>query len=151
VALARKVARAIVLKGSEILLIKRNKYGVQMYTLPGGGVDNGESAENAAAREVFEECSVKVKITRKIYTQESNQFGYTEYFLAEYQSGEPKLHPESEEYADTMKGLNTYQPLWQPISEVKNLDIWPVSLKIRLVHDLMDGMPENIIELEQND
>lgn len=44
----------------------RNTYGHKLWTFPGGGIDQGETAEQAVKREVVEEVGVKVKNLRKI-------------------------------------------------------------------------------------
>ena len=49
----RNTARAIVLKGEQILLLYTARY--DDYSLPGGGVDEGESIEQGLLRELHEE------------------------------------------------------------------------------------------------
>lgn len=48
----------------EVLLIKRRD--VPVWVLPGGGIDPGESPEEAVLRELFEESGFHVKILRKV-------------------------------------------------------------------------------------
>ncbi|WP_028108932.1 NUDIX hydrolase [Ferrimonas futtsuensis] len=49
----RKAVRAAILDGDQILLLYTERY--EDYSLPGGGVDQGESLEQALLREVAEE------------------------------------------------------------------------------------------------
>lgn len=49
---------------SSVLLIKRRD--VPVWVLPGGGIDEGESPEDAAIRESLEETGLHVAITRKV-------------------------------------------------------------------------------------
>lgn len=49
---------------NEILLIKRRD--IPVWVIPGGGLDQGESPEEAVIREVLEETGYKVAITRKV-------------------------------------------------------------------------------------
>lgn len=49
---------------TEILLIKRRD--IPVWVLPGGGIESGESPEDAALREAWEETGYKVRIKRKI-------------------------------------------------------------------------------------
>ncbi len=48
----------------EVLLIKRRDLPV--WVIPGGGIDEGESPEEAARREVHEESGYSVSITRQV-------------------------------------------------------------------------------------
>ena len=63
-----KVAATTVIgDNNQVLLVKRgNEPGYGLWSLPGGYVDRGEIVEEAAAREVFEETGLRVKITRLI-------------------------------------------------------------------------------------
>ncbi|MDP2561350.1 NUDIX hydrolase [Psychrobium sp. 1_MG-2023] len=53
----RQAARAIVLKGQNILLLYTERY--HDYTLPGGGVDEGEDLTCGLKRELIEETGAK--------------------------------------------------------------------------------------------
>ena len=53
----RPATRAIVLKGNDILLLHTERY--QDYSLPGGGVDHGESLQQALIRELTEETGAQ--------------------------------------------------------------------------------------------
>lgn len=59
-----KAAGGIVIKGKQILMI----YRANMWDLPKGRIENGESAVAAAVREVNEECGVHATPTTKFYT-----------------------------------------------------------------------------------
>ena len=53
----RITARAIVIKNNKILLMYTNRY--EDYSLPGGGVDEGESIKQGLIRELSEETGAK--------------------------------------------------------------------------------------------
>ncbi|MBI1259269.1 MAG: NUDIX domain-containing protein [Chloroflexi bacterium] len=55
---------AVVLDGDRILLQKRADF--RYWSLPGGGIEPGESAEAAAIRETREETGLEVRLTRKV-------------------------------------------------------------------------------------
>ena len=67
----RKV-RGIVIKGDKVLLLSLGKSDRSKYSLPGGGIDEGENLKQAVKREVFEETGAKVKpiklINKTFYT-----------------------------------------------------------------------------------
>lgn len=59
----REAARAIILDGEKILLVYSDSNGD--YKFPGGGVEIGESIENALVREAMEEAGVEVSISEE--------------------------------------------------------------------------------------
>ena len=60
----RLVVAALLKKGSKYLLIKEKlESGEEYWIVPGGGVDFGESLEQATVREIKEELGIDVKIT----------------------------------------------------------------------------------------
>lgn len=64
----RQRVSAVILKDKSILLIKRIKPGQEYYIFPGGGVEEGETLEEALRREVAEELSLKVIKGRPIFS-----------------------------------------------------------------------------------
>ena len=56
----RAAAYALVLRGDEVLLTRISARGFHSgsWTLPGGGIDHGESPRDAVRREVLEECGI---------------------------------------------------------------------------------------------
>ena len=62
-------ARAIILKDGKVAYIKNLETG--LVTIPGGGVDEGETVQEAVVREAFEETGMKVEpileVARKYY------------------------------------------------------------------------------------
>lgn len=67
----------------EVLLLHRNKGGVQQWELPGGKLEKGESLEAAALREIKEELGVKVSIVANLggasFSEREMSFHYTWY------------------------------------------------------------------------
>jgi ADP-ribose pyrophosphatase YjhB (NUDIX family) len=54
---------AVVLDGSRVLLIKRGHAPLKgQWSLPGGGVETGETLEQAVAREVLEETGLTIEV-----------------------------------------------------------------------------------------
>ncbi|MCB1084530.1 MAG: NUDIX domain-containing protein [Chlamydiia bacterium] len=96
----------------EILLIKRRD--VPVWVLPGGGIDPGESPEEAATREMKEETGFEVKLVRKIaeYTPLCQLARFTYLYEFEITTGSPTLTSETQGIA--FFPLNSLPPLPPP-------------------------------------
>lgn len=91
-------AGGVVFKGKKWLVCKHSGY--HKWVLPKGLVEEGESLQTTAVREVEEECGIKCRVVAKI--PEAEKYTYTmdgvkifkvvSYFLMEYVSGDIKDH-----------------------------------------------------------
>ena len=122
----------IMIDGGQILLIRRYNYGREYYIIPGGGMEAGETLEQAALREAKEETGLDVVLDRKLWEYTNN--GHPEhYFLAARFSGNlglggPELAEQSAE--------NIYQPEWIKLNELKALPLLPEFIKEKIINEL---------------
>ena len=60
---------AIVFDGNRVLLVRRGQAPSQdLWAIPGGRVKLGETLEEAAEREIFEETGIRIKARKPVYT-----------------------------------------------------------------------------------
>lgn len=95
----RDAAIGIILEkeSGKVLLIKRED--TPIWVLPGGGIDPGETAEEAVIREILEETGLKVSIIRKCAEYEPiNSFAAKTYvFECASASGSLQIGEETED------------------------------------------------------
>lgn len=83
-------AQCLVTRENKILMVKHNQGGIEYFCLPGGGIEDGETPEKAAARELEEECLVIGENLQLISTViHDNHYNYT--FYVEIGNQEPNL------------------------------------------------------------
>jgi ADP-ribose pyrophosphatase YjhB (NUDIX family) len=63
----------IVIREAKLLLIHRFKQGAEYYVFPGGGVEEGETWEDALAREMQEETGLALVSYRYLYQSKDAQ------------------------------------------------------------------------------
>lgn len=117
----RNRSMAIVVRDNKILMEKVFYYNRMFYTVPGGGIEDGETPEDAAIRELKEECLVDGTIVKKL-TQLITKEGNTEHVF------EVRI-PDDQ---DPSKGYDPEQPMDdQAIKEVKWMTLDELSEKDR--------------------
>lgn len=135
-------AAVILIQDGKIALLERHRPDKHYYVFPGGGIDKGETPEQAAIREAEEELGVQVTIQRlvaEVWYNDLPQY----YFLAQqsggiFGSGQGK---EMDSPADSFEG--SYHPLWLPFADLLRLPVLPTSVA-RYVHDAcLSGWPDS--------
>ena len=125
-------AVAVVLRGDRVLVMKRYLDGRHYAVLPGGGIEPGESAEEAVLRELAEECTLTGTVVRRLWDRsDGNRDAH--YFLVEVPTGEPVLGGEELEGQDAD---NVHEPRWATADQLDELGLLPVPIR-PLVVDLV--------------
>ena len=128
----RIAVRAIVIKKGMILLSKYQNGDKTWYVTPGGGVKNGETLEEAFARETNEECGVslpfgEIKFIREIIanrhkktTLEKNFHQIDINVLSSIDKDIPLLMriPDKEQV----------DLIWYPLDKLNEIEFYPVNL-----------------------
>lgn len=128
----RNRSGAIVEVDGKIALIKRVRSNHEYYVFPGGGIEEGETPEEAAIREVKEELGIDIEIEKLLTTLTfNNRLQY--YFLANYISGEFGTG-DGEEFLHTNLDRGTYTPILVEKEDLKSFDIRPLEI-LDIIHD----------------
>lgn len=145
----KQAIRAVVTNNNQMLVMKRNKFGKEYYTLVGGAVEIGEDTETALRRELMEETTMKVGQVKLVFVEEAQPPYGTQYvYWCEYQGGDPVLDPTTIEAEINKGGQNTYEPMWLPIAELQNVNFVSKSLKQALINSFQHGFPNEPVQLD---
>jgi len=145
----RTRAGIILIEDNKVALIERHRAGLDYFVFPGGGVDEGETPEQAALRETMEELGLKVVIQRKVAVIHFDQSSQV-YFLVERVSGEFGTGI-GEEFTDSdpndpQEGI--YIPIWMPIDELtQHENIFPVDVAKLVLKAKTDGWSNEPMEV----
>lgn len=109
------------------------------YTIPGGGLEEGETIEEGTIREIKEEFGIDVKIVKQLYYLENDTMDEY-FFLCEYISGEMGTGDGPEFSGDPKyKDRGTYTPEIVAKEEIKNIMLLPPVIKEKMVEDIEEG------------
>lgn len=111
---------AIIIEHNKVALIKRIKGGVTYYVFPGGGIESGETPEEATKREVYEELGIEVDVKECIA---EISFNGKQFFFLGAMVGGTFGTGQGEEYTDEEKG--SYIPVWMDIDDLLSIDVKP--------------------------
>jgi ADP-ribose pyrophosphatase YjhB (NUDIX family) len=118
----------VVIKDGCVLLCQRGKPpGVGTWTLPGGAQEVGETCEDAARRELLEECGITVGALHMCAHVDSirrDSAGRVQYhytildFAARWVAGEP------------VAGSDVTAVVWAEIDELERFGLWSEAVRI---------------------
>jgi 8-oxo-dGTP diphosphatase len=111
---------AVILHEDKVLLVRRGKSpSVGKWSLPGGLVELGETTTEAIAREILEECGIKIRVVdvagviTRVVKDDADRVRY-HYVLVDYLA-----YPDS---LDVVAGSDAEEARWFAIEGVANLD-----------------------------
>jgi 8-oxo-dGTP pyrophosphatase MutT (NUDIX family) len=117
-------ARVIIVRDDALALVERRRDGRRYYVFPGGGVEAGESPEEAAAREATEELGLTVAVGRRVA-----EFPFAgalhHFFLATPIGGRFGDGHGPEMRGEDPPELGTYRAVWLPLDDLLALDVRP--------------------------
>jgi 8-oxo-dGTP diphosphatase len=118
-------AAAVVVDGDQVLVMKRHKRGRDYAVLPGGGVEKGETAAEAALRELHEETTLVAEIDRLLWTGRHNDRPAW-YFLMTAVRGHAELSgPE----ASANRPDNSYELHWVAADQFAEFGLHPPDIR----------------------
>ncbi len=117
----RNRSQAVVCRNGKLLLVEHKMKGRDFFNLPGGGIEENETPEEAALRELFEEAGVKGRILRPLTIEykpdrESRIFTFL-VGIPEDAVPEKGTDPELSEEEQTIIGVS-----WRSLKEIPERD-----------------------------
>ena len=125
----RNRGSVVIVENDKVGLIQRIRDGSVYYVFPGGGIENGETPEEGAKREAFEELGVEVKVNECIAKVEYKGTQY--FFLSEIINGMFGTG-QGKEYTDKERERGTYLPMWVDIKRLSLIDVKPKEVAIKV-------------------
>jgi ADP-ribose pyrophosphatase YjhB (NUDIX family)/predicted acetyltransferase len=117
-------AVAVVERDGKVLVIRRHLDGRDYAVLPGGGVEDGESAADACVRELREECTLDGTVEELLLEADHGGRAAT-YFRVSAPDGEPELGGEE---ADDQDETNRHHPMWASPKDLELMGLLPEGL-----------------------
>ncbi len=107
----RVTARGIIVLKNQLAVVRRINEGREYLTLPGGGVENGESLEETLKREVWEETGLHVVGSLWVYANDWKGVRHNYY---QCQVKEAELHKLVLKAGPELKPLpgQSFEPMW---------------------------------------
>ncbi|MCL4274883.1 MAG: NUDIX domain-containing protein [Anaerolineales bacterium] len=125
--MTRPRAGIILIEDGKLALMERHKQGRHYFAFPGGGVDEGETEEQAAVREAYEELGVHVEVVGLAAEVLREGRRKQVYFLVRRTGGEFGTGT-GEEYDEPDEINGTYHPMWMPLEDVVKENVVPREL-----------------------
>ncbi len=133
--MVRFSSRVVLVRDHSVALIRRERESATYYVFPGGGVEEGETFEDAAVREAYEELGVRVRLGALLLVFDAPD-GEQRYYAAQLTGGTfgTGVGAEFRQQYGGMRGR--YTPVWIPVADVASLDVRPSEI-LRVLPSLL--------------
>jgi ADP-ribose pyrophosphatase YjhB (NUDIX family) len=132
----------IIIKNEKLLLVKSEYEGNTFYLLPGGGVEFGETIEEAAIRETLEETGEKIEIIKPVYINEYIDNKDRSKRVVNILFLSKVIKEDKTKLTDDNGKIKNIE--WIGLDNLKNIDLKPDFLKNNLQKDLKGNFKNSI-------
>jgi len=145
-------AGVVLIENGKVALIERHRAGKHYFVFPGGGVDEGETAEQAAIREMEEETGLRVTVLRRL-TEVHFEMSEQVYYLAERLDGQfgtgTGVEFTNSDPDDPTEGR--YVAIWMPLEELaQHTNVYPAGVAALVMDAMKSGWPEEPLVLVEH-
>ncbi len=141
----------LIINNNKLLIMKDDKS--PYYYIPGGRVKMHETSRDAILREIKEEIEIEVKINRLLWTVENlfiekqsnrvHELGV--YYLLELK--DESILKKGDKFIMNEGGSRTLKFEWKPLEDIRNLNIYPVFIRERIMN--LPQSIEHIVEIKE--
>ena len=127
-----KRVRAIIIDDHKVLTIKRIKPDQTYWAIPGGGVEAGETNEQALIREIKEELGLVIEVGRlllKVNSTKPETFGQIEYFYACNIISGTLGSGDGPEFQENSNYIGSFDFEWLSAQDLVDIDLRPKTIK----------------------
>lgn len=136
----RRRVGGIWVESGRIALIQRHRGEEEYFVIPGGGIEDGESRDEALIREMKEELGVHVTVG-SLVAEVSRRGNWQGYYVVEIIGGEFGSGNGPEALGLQGSDAGTYTPVWISIDKMDEHDVRPGIVVQQLPRWLSDGWP----------
>ena len=152
----REAVRCFLVKDSKVVVIKYKSGNIKegYYDIPGGKIEEGETSEEAAIREMKEETGIKVKKLKSkgkmIIEYPKRIFNLTIFFSAECEGEPQEFEENTSEWIDIEELLKKEKRLSNIMILDKDYIKGLIDDKYSLIMNIKVDDNENILNIEYN-
>lgn len=140
----------VLVQNHKLALIERHRGGQHYFSVPGGGVESGETPEQAAIREALEELGVHV-VLQRLLVETTFRGNKQYYFLARITSGIFGSGLGIEMQGGYPPEAGTYKPIWLPVDSFGDKKIVPPIIANVVRRGVKLGWPEETIVVNEDE